>query len=718
MPCPGFNEVYRISAQKVAWGSACLPSLATPPQHFVFNRFFHQRPHFGQPESANAFAGPKSRTMSESTGKPSGCGARLRSEGEMIAMTRFSVPDRAHRFRNCLNARQLPFLVGLLFGAQLLACLPGGPSFEATGTGTNLQKDAGTTLDDAGFRADAGTPLEDAGLRADAASPDAAVGGGGANDSGMPADGAPSLPDDGGNAEENPDAGHIPAMDAGADVPSQMVDGGPAMEPADAGITCPDVICALACPEGFEEDSNGCPLCICAAERTFPDAGACPDVLCDLYCAGGFRQDENGCDICACEEVSCESTECPDNTHCEIRPATSARPEIPLCVEDEYPTCDLMCEEGQHCELQQVVCIQAPCPPIDVCVMDEELNGPHPVDCRELMCPPGSQCGTAPGGVLACVPHLDCGSVLCRDNMICRMTLADDGTSEVPICVFDPNATCDLTCETGHRCEIVETPCDGDICPPLDRCIPDEPALSCANLVCLEDHVCEMQEDETGHVTAVCVPQGSVCDLVICDVGWRCEEVVIDGQPEGRCVHSPPPPQCDLLCPPEQVCQLREAPCPEAECPLIPECVSRLPLTPLPGTCEQIRCAAGHRCVPGPLRAGLPTSYCVSIYAGYCLNDSDCDEVLCHAERLCLPPPSAAPGEPAAEVCYGLCLGETQFCESAEECGDNMACDLEACVPSSCNGDICTSDCRSICVQKDQIDCESSRYDCGVGTAE
>lgn len=620
-----------------------------------------------------------------------------------------------HRFTLLLSAQNAAFirsgyalrnvlLFGLVLMGHLFGCLPLSPQNETTRPAASTARDAGETWDDGGWVSDA-AGLDAMGASVDASAPMSIM------------DAAAGEPQDGGLINTTTDAASQPALDGGAG-PAQTEDAGPTTRTSDSGPICPDVICALACPGGLEEDSNGCPLCICAAESDVRDGGSCPPVLCDLYCETGFRRDENGCEICGCREATCEGTRCPDNTHCEIRPANSTRPEMALCVEDENPVCDLVCEEGQHCELQQVICIQAPCPPLDTCVIDEELNGPHPIDCRELICPPETQCGTTPSGALACVPRIGCEFFLCRDNMICRMTLAEDGEGEIPICVIDPNATCDLTCESGNRCEIVETSCGADICPPLDQCIPDEPGLSCANLICVEGHICEMRTNEAGEVAPICVPEGSPCDSITCDVGWRCEEIVLDGQPTGRCVHAPPPPRCDLLCPPEVVCQLRQAPCPEAECPLVPECVAQLLLSPLPGSCESIRCAAGHRCVPGPLRAGLPTSYCVSIYADYCASDGDCDEVACHAETLCLPPPSATPNQPAPELCYGLCLGETTFCESAVDCGPYMACDLEACVPSSCNGDVCTSDCRSICVQKDQVDCESPRYDCLQLTTE
>ncbi len=76
------------------------------------------------------------------------------------------------------------------------------------------------------------------------------------------------------------------------------------------------------------------------------------------------------------ESETCEAI-CDPGYHCELVEVQCIRapcPPQPECVEDvpgdpSDPTCDdVVCEGGQHCELQEVWCITAPCPPQPVCV--------------------------------------------------------------------------------------------------------------------------------------------------------------------------------------------------------------------------------------------------------------------------------------------------------------------------------------------------------------
>jgi hypothetical protein len=48
--------------------------------------------------------------------------------------------------------------------------------------------------------------------------------------------------------------------------------------------------------------------------------------------------------------------------------------------------CALPCEAGTHCELVQVQCIQAPCPPLPQCVADAADGGSVDCDQRKIMC--------------------------------------------------------------------------------------------------------------------------------------------------------------------------------------------------------------------------------------------------------------------------------------------------------------------------------------------
>jgi hypothetical protein len=49
-------------------------------------------------------------------------------------------------------------------------------------------------------------------------------------------------------------------------------------------------------------------------------------------------------------------------------------------------SCDLSCEAGQHCELVQVTCVRAPCPPLPMCVEDPRPAAGNDCDPKKIMC--------------------------------------------------------------------------------------------------------------------------------------------------------------------------------------------------------------------------------------------------------------------------------------------------------------------------------------------
>jgi len=48
--------------------------------------------------------------------------------------------------------------------------------------------------------------------------------------------------------------------------------------------------------------------------------------------------------------------------------------------------CNLSCDPGQHCELVQVTCIRAPCPPLPMCVEDPRPAATNDCDPKKIMC--------------------------------------------------------------------------------------------------------------------------------------------------------------------------------------------------------------------------------------------------------------------------------------------------------------------------------------------
>jgi hypothetical protein len=111
--------------------------------------------------------------------------------------------------------------------------------------------------------------------------------------------------------------------------------------------------------------------------------------------------------------ITCAVVLCPTGTYCDDISGVAEC--IPL------PSCNTVkCSAGYHCELQQVQCIRAPCPPHPTCVADKE-----PTTCDTLKCKAGThceltliQCITTPCDPIAqCVP--DKGGCGCSGKGAC-----------------------------------------------------------------------------------------------------------------------------------------------------------------------------------------------------------------------------------------------------------------------------------------------------------
>ncbi len=66
-------------------------------------------------------------------------------------------------------------------------------------------------------------------------------------------------------------------------------------------------------------DQNG--TCRTPADGVYPKEcckPACPPVLCELYCPNGFEQDKNGCEICKCKAApnDCRQNGCASGKYC------------------------------------------------------------------------------------------------------------------------------------------------------------------------------------------------------------------------------------------------------------------------------------------------------------------------------------------------------------------------------------------------------------------
>ena len=124
-----------------------------------------------------------------------------------------------------------------------------------------------------------------------------------------------------------------------------------------------------------------------------PQGGLCPAIAC-LPDAGPPK-------------VTCASTLCKTGTYCDDITGT------PECK--PLPSCDTVkCSSGFRCELVQVQCIRAPCPPQPQCVPD--APGVCNLDCKS-----GTHCVVGKDGP-SCVSDNSgpsCGKKTCGANQIC-----------------------------------------------------------------------------------------------------------------------------------------------------------------------------------------------------------------------------------------------------------------------------------------------------------
>lgn len=131
------------------------------------------------------------------------------------------------------------------------------------------------------------------------------------------------------------------------------------------------------------------------------------------------------------------------------------------------------CPDGQHCELQEIVCITTPCDPIPECV-DDAATPPFCGGIAGFPCPGNQLCVDDPGD--DCDPNMggaDCGGI-CVENPCNLVDCVPGNTCEVQ----DGEAVCvpaasgercgDITCGPGLQCC---NPSCGICTPPDGACI-------------------------------------------------------------------------------------------------------------------------------------------------------------------------------------------------------------------------------------------------------
>src|SRR5690606_35906615 len=86
----------------------------------------------------------------------------------------------------------------------------------------------------------------------------------------------------------------------------------------------------------FALDDRGCEICSCAS----PEEPSCPPVLCALFCENGFASGDDGCPVCRCAEpepTACggiAGLACEDGAYCDYLGDSCGRADqMGSCVE-------------------------------------------------------------------------------------------------------------------------------------------------------------------------------------------------------------------------------------------------------------------------------------------------------------------------------------------------------------------------------------------------
>lgn len=201
-------------------------------------------------------------------------------------------------------------------------------------------------------------------------------------------------------------------------------------------------------------------------------------------------------------------------------------------VEDCEPAsgCDeLTCPRGQHCELQEIVCITTPCDPIPACV--DDAPGIFCGGIAGLPCPGSGECVDDPSD--DCDPQIggaDCGGLCtCEVLGVCERGFEWNSAPEVCECVPIENPCNLVDCVPGNVCVVK----DGEAV-----CVPDTGGGTnpCAFTLCPINTECVERGGE-----AICKPTGDGgdrCGDVTCGAGQVCcnASCGICTPPDGACI--------------------------------------------------------------------------------------------------------------------------------------------------------------------------------------
>ncbi len=233
--------------------------------------------------------------------------------------------------------------------------------------------------------------------------------------------------------------------------------------------------------ECVQDDVRGCDLTEC--QQGF-------ECVEDRTGAAQCEQDEQATLVCGAN--TCVAGEMCCNPSCGICAPPGGTCTQEIC-DVTAPTCDLICVAGQHCALVEEQCATPPCSAAPACVADEACMGPI-IDCAA----PPDGCNYVGSG---CVnEQWTCGELVCA-----------------------PPDACELMCDPGKHCELVEEQCSVAPCPRAPQCIGDDectlPVIDCA-----------VPPVDCNYVGGGCVNGEWTCGQLVCAPVLECDPACEEGQ--------------------------------------------------------------------------------------------------------------------------------------------------------------------------------------------
>ncbi|XP_038060820.1 cysteine-rich motor neuron 1 protein-like isoform X2 [Patiria miniata] len=489
---------------------------------------------------------------------------------------------------------------------------------------------------------------------------------------------------------------------------------------------CPSVMCMMWCPHGYQQDSQGCDICLCN-QQTVIHAGECPTVtdsagfgvcveLCDHdgNCTDTQKCCSNGCGH------ACVDAAQPDPTYAGCPAVTPDQ--LGVCITDcsAHADCNdsrLCCPNGCGHQCMEAVTVHPGTCPVGT------LSAGFSGICSELCsndgdCPSADLkcCSNGCGHVcVAANPTPDsCSNITCR--MFCLFGFKKDANGcEICEC-FEPPAVHPGTCPVGVLPQDMIGTCvescqaDGD-CANHEKCCSNGCGHSCLNTTTIlcPDFMCAIyceyghQKDQNGCDTCNCLEEPVDCGDVFCTMhcpyGFK-------KQPNGcaicECQNNPAgcsEVMCMMYCETGyqrdangcEVCMCNQQPpiISPGSCPVVvPDDVGF-------GTCadmcdNDVECptnqkcctnsCGGHQCVEAEnIPIECPSMHCMMWCPhGFQKDQTGCDLCLCNQQTeihvgSCPPPPADG---------FGIC---------SESCGHDGACaQTEKCCPNSCGAHQCT----------------------------